>query len=180
MSETINIFQSIIIPRDGLKPLSVKAKPIGFKSGRMSPRGLKNSRWTEATVYITEDNHYLLHISGKSSVDGERERNWVGITNRPEMLPDIAIARFGQLHQAVQACLEDADIYSLAAEGSFDIYTEESGATKTLYPLGKGREDCTVSVERFGRQRKISVEGVAMNEQEAELFTLAVLKAIDS
>lgn len=40
-------------------------------------------RWTELTLYLTEDGSWLLHGVGRSRVKGETDRHWVVLTQDP-------------------------------------------------------------------------------------------------
>lgn len=41
-------------------------------------------RWSEMSIYTTDDGRYVVHGLGKSSVEGETDRDWVCICNTAE------------------------------------------------------------------------------------------------
>ncbi len=176
--DTVSNFNSYILSRTGHSPLHIKARIIGFNSGKISQTGIRNTRWTEATAYQTEDKRFVLHVCRRSQAIEEKEQNWLVITMRPELLPEKVIKHFGHINHAVQHCLDSADIYRLSANTDQNLQREKSGDAITFFPLGKNNS-ARISVQGSGLNRKISIIGEEMTKTETELFTLAILEALE-
>lgn len=48
-------------------------------------------RWTELTLYLTDDGSWLLHGVGRTRVKGEVDRHWIVLTDDPEEWLDSVI-----------------------------------------------------------------------------------------
>lgn len=50
-------------------------------------------RWTELTLYLTDDGSWLLHGVGRSRVPGETDRHWIVLTQDTSEWLDAVIGK---------------------------------------------------------------------------------------
>lgn len=67
--------------------LRFEGEKVAFVSAELPLK----ERWTELTLYLTDDGSWLLHGVGKTRVKGETDRHWVVLTQDPAEWLDSVI-----------------------------------------------------------------------------------------